>query len=113
VIHNQSRGTVLAADVRWAVTPWLRFLGLMGRHALPPGVALVFPGEKGIHTHFMRFPIDVIFYDRERVVVEVAHAIRPWRFSAYKFGAAGVIELPAGTVRQTDTHVGDQLSITE
>ena len=109
MIRNETRGTVLATDERYATNPWARFLGLMGRSALPDGEALVFPGEKGVHTHFMRFPIDVVFYDRDQIVIEIAHALRPWRFSAYRRKAAGLIELPAGTAEQTATQVGDRL----
>ncbi len=86
-------------------------LGLMGRRSLARGAALVFPGEKGVHTHFMRFPIDVVFYDRAGLVVDVAHTLRPWRFSAYRRKASGVIELPAGTARATGTSVGDRLQL--
>ena len=83
----------------------------MGRKSLAPGTALVFPGEKGVHTHFMRFAIDVVFYDRAHVVVDVAHVLRPWRFSAYRRKASGVIELPAGTARATGTTAGDRLKL--
>jgi uncharacterized protein len=111
VIVNQTRGTVLATDVRRATNPWTRLRGLMWRASLPQGEALVFPGVKGVHTHFMRFPIDVVFYDRNGVVVEVAHALRPWRFSPYRRNAAGVIELPAGAARAAHTEAGDRLSL--
>ncbi|MGI8424758.1 MAG: DUF192 domain-containing protein [Chloroflexota bacterium] len=111
MISNQTRGTVLAGTVHWATSPLTRFYGLVGRAQLPQGEALVLVGEKGVHTHFMRFPIDVVFYDRDGVVVEVAHTLRPWRFSAFKTKAVGVIELPAGTVQATGTLAGDSLSI--
>lgn len=111
MISNETRRTVLATDVRWATTPWSRLLGLMGRKRLASGAALIFPGERGVHTYFMRFPIDVVFFDREGVVVDVAHTLRPWRFSAYRRKASGVIELPAGTARATGTSMGDRLSL--
>ena len=110
MIRNETRGTVLATDVRHATNPWKRFMGLMGMTRLDPGAALVFPGEKGVHTHFMRFPIDVLYYDGERRVLDVDHVLRPWRFAAIRWRAAGVIELPAGTCRETGTQPGDQLS---
>ncbi|HEU5315231.1 MAG TPA: DUF192 domain-containing protein [Chloroflexota bacterium] len=111
MIRNETRGALLATAERYARNPWTRFLGLMGRRNLPAGEALVFPGEKSVHTHFMRFPIDVVFYDRDGVVIEVAHALRPWRFSAIKWTAAGLIELPAGTARATSTQIGDRLNL--
>ena len=111
MIRNETRGTILAETSLRATNPWTRFWGLMDRASLAPGHALLFPGVKSVHTHFMRFPIDVVFYDADGVVVEVAHALRPWRFSAYRRQTAGVIELPAGTVRGAQTEVGDHLSL--
>ena len=113
MIANQTRGTVLATDVRWAITPWARFVGLIGQACLPRGAALVFPGERWVHTQLMRFPIDVVFYDRGGVVLSVTHALPPWRFSALRWRAAGAIELPAGTAQETETQAGDRLAIPE
>jgi uncharacterized membrane protein (UPF0127 family) len=42
-------------------------------------------------------------------VLEVAHALAPWRVSPYCRGARGVVELPAGTARGTQTEAGDVL----
>ena len=109
MIANQTRGTVLATDVRWATSPWARFRGLMGRPRFPPGEALVFPGEKWVHTQFVRFPIDVVYYDRDGTVLHVAHALPPWRLAPLSWRAAGAIELPVGTAQETETQVGDRL----
>ena len=112
-VTNSTRGAVLAGAADTARSPWAQFVGLMGRAELPDGTGLVFHGTRGVHTHFMRFPIDVIFFDRDRVVVGVEHALRPWRFSAYYLRAKGALELPAGTAHATATEPGDVLSITE
>jgi uncharacterized membrane protein (UPF0127 family) len=110
-VTNLSRGTVLADRAETARSPWAQFKGLMGRAELAQGTGLVFPGTRGVHTHFMRFPIDVVFFNRDGVVVGVEHAIRPWRFSAYHLSAKGAI--PAGTARATRTQPGDRLRIAE
>jgi uncharacterized protein len=111
VVRNLTRGTVLADRAETAGTPWAQFVGLMGRASLAPGAGLVLPRTRGVHTHFMRFPIDVLFYDRKRVVVAVADALRPWRFSRYHRRATGVVELPAGAVRAAQTEPGDLLAM--
>ena len=72
-----------------------RFRGLMGAAQLPPGSGLLFPRTTSVHTHFMRFPIDVVFLDSDVRIVEVRHALRPWRIAASK-RAASVLELAAG-----------------
>src|ERR671932_1836972 len=113
VITNLTRGTVVAAHAATARNPWTRFLGLMGRSHLPSGAALVFPNAQGVHTHFMRFPIDLVFYGRDLVVLDVVESLPPWRFSPYRFRAKGVIELPAGAARASGTRPGDLLAISD
>jgi uncharacterized protein len=112
-VANQTRGMFLARSAETARTPWQQFSGLMGRQTLARGSGLVLPGTRGVHTHFMRFPIDVLFYDRAGVVLGVEHGLRPWRFSAYHLRARGAVELPAGTAHATGTVEGDALSISE
>ena len=85
----------------------------MGRRTLPAGEGLYFPGTNCVHTCFMRFPIDLVFYDRGGVVLHVSHALAPWRVSRYCRGARGVIELPAGTARETATLPGDVLDFVQ
>jgi len=113
VVANLTRGTTLAADAEVARGPWRDFMGLMGRADLPAGAGLVLSRTRGVHTHFMRFPIDVVFYDRRRIVVAISHGLRPWRFSRYHLRADGAVELPAGAVRASGTRVGDMLAIDE
>ena len=80
---------------RVASTFGSRFLGLMGRAQLLPGNGLLLPGTSSVHTHFMRFPLDVVFLDSERRIVSIVKALRPWRLSAAK-AADSVLELAAG-----------------
>lgn len=111
MITNVTRETVLATDAQTARNPWRRLIGLMGRRQLPAGSALVLPNTQGVHTHFMRFAIDIVFYDRDLRVLDVVESMAPWRFSPYRFRAKGVIELPAGAVRATGTRPGDALVV--
>ena len=60
---------------------------------------------------FMRFPIDVIFVDKnDRVVGLVAH-IKPFRLSPIFFQSQYAIEVSEGVIEQTKTAVGDQIEI--
>src|SRR6266550_1840248 len=75
--------------------PWSRMRGLLGRSSLPPGEGLLLKPAGSIHTFFMRFPIDVVFLDRELQVVGVAPELRAWR-TAGRRRAKAALELPAG-----------------
>lgn len=69
--------------------------GLLGRSGLAPGEGMLFRPAGSIHTLFMRFPLDVLFCDRELVVLGVERDLKPWRMAARK-GAKVVVELPVG-----------------
>ena len=110
VVANATTGQVLAQHAETARGPWSQFKGLMGRAGLTDAGGLVLPRTRGVHTHFMRFAIDVVFYDRSGVVLGLEHALRPWRLSAYHWRAKGALELPAGTLRASGTLAGHQLT---
>jgi hypothetical protein len=85
----------LVCRARVATSFVSRFRGLMGVAQLAPETGLLLPRTSSVHTHFMRFPIDVVFLDSERRIVSVAATLRPWRLARSK-GASSVLELAAG-----------------
>jgi uncharacterized membrane protein (UPF0127 family) len=56
----------------------------------------------------MQFPIDLVYLDRKNRVRKIRGNVPPWRLSAC-LSAHSIIELPAGAIRNTQTHVGDTL----
>jgi len=102
-------GTVIAGEVEIATSLWQRFLGLMGRHSLPAGTALLLRPCGSIHMFFMRFPIDAVFLDRESRILKIHHAIRPWRMTLPVRHARSCVELPAGTATHHKLAVGEPL----
>ena len=109
-IINKSKGVVLA-DAIIADTPFKRMKGLLGRKALNEGEALVIKPCNSIHTFFMRFPIDVLFVDKNNKVIKAISSIKPFRITGIYFGAAFVVELSAGTIKRTRTVESDLLSL--
>src|SRR3954466_14751776 len=62
---NARSAVTIANDVNLALTRSERRTGLLGRDSLAPSAALVLSPCGSIHTMFMRFPIDVVFVDRD------------------------------------------------
>ena len=91
-----------------ALTRAERNKGLLGRDSLNLWAALVISPCWSIHTMFMRFPIDVIFVDRDGRAVRIVRDLQPWRMAVAR-RAHAVIELPAGSLRTRDVRVGDEL----
>jgi uncharacterized protein len=86
-----------------------RFRGLMLTPSLARGTGLLFPRTSSVHTHFMRYPIDVVFLDDDRRVLSIKHRLRAWRFASAR-GAASALEVPAGTCARLGLTVGETLS---
>jgi uncharacterized membrane protein (UPF0127 family) len=106
MVRNQSTGDVLAGTMIPAFDRQTRNRGLLGRHAFPRGAAMVLAPCSGVHTWFMRMPIDVIFVARTGLVLRVTRALAPFRV-AFRIGAFAVIELAAGG--SSTTNEGDTL----
>lgn len=105
-------GVVLANSLQIARGTLERMRGLLGREGLPNGEALLIERCSSIHTFFMKFPLDVIFLDRELRVIKIVRNLLPWRL-ANAWGAACVVEFAAGALAGMDLHPGLALSVEE
>ena len=125
------RATVELAGVRIAVevaaTEAARRRGLSGREALAPeaGMWFVFPREEQrvFWMAGMRFPLDIVFLDARRRVVEVvsdapppppppAAEKAPAEYTS-RVPARYVLEVPAGFCRRHDVRPGLEARLTE
>ncbi|HEY1239112.1 MAG TPA: DUF192 domain-containing protein [Bryobacteraceae bacterium] len=109
-VRNQTRNTVLATRAEVADTSAKRRTGLLKHQRLEPGEGLWIIPCESVHTFFMKFAIDLVYLDKNKKVRKVRHAVPPWRISAC-FTADSILELPAGSVKETGTQPGDQLSM--
>ena len=110
VLINVQKKTVVSNHCHFANSVSKRMVGLLNRKSLAPGEGLLLDRCYGIHTFFMRFPIDVLFLDKDYHVMKAVRALPPWRTCAVK-QAVYVLELPAGTINQTQSTEGDQIQL--
>ncbi|HEY6117760.1 MAG TPA: DUF192 domain-containing protein [Candidatus Dormibacteraeota bacterium] len=108
-VTNLTRARPVAARVFLADRWWLRLRGLMGRAPLREGEGLMLMPCKAIHMVGMRYPIDVVFLDRDGGVVATYHRMKPGARSHWHQRAEIALELQAGTLETTDTRAGDAL----
>ena len=107
-MRNHTRNTVLGDAVELADTSETRRVGLLKHTRLEPGSGLWIVPCESVHTFFMKFPIDLVYLDKQRKVRKVRHAVPAWRLSAC-LTAHSILELPAGTAEKTGTQAGDEL----
>lgn len=106
---NKDSGHLVARELQVAATLWSRARGLLGRSGLRQGEGLLIAPCLGVHTFFMKFPIDLIFLDRENRVLFTVERLAPQRATGLIRGSASVLELPAGTVEGSETSTGDRI----
>jgi uncharacterized protein len=104
MLINKSNKKVLARITKFADTPWKRAKGLMLTKDFKYALIFILPRASrlhaSIHTMFMHIPIDVIFADSERKVLEIHHRVKPWKLHLTpKDHAKYVIEFPEGTLK--------------
>ena len=103
-------GALVCERTSVADSPFTRLKGLLGRNGLEAGEGLLLRPASSVQTCFMRFPIDVVFLNRELVVLGIADELWPWR-AAGKRGAKAALELPAGEAARRGLAVGDRLEL--
>jgi uncharacterized membrane protein (UPF0127 family) len=109
---RNAAGVVVCARCEIPKSSFARMRGLLGRSGLEPGSGMLIDSAPSVHMFFMRFPIDVVFLDRDWKVVAVRRQLRPWRVAGAR-RAVAALELPAGAAAEAGIEEGDVLSLEE
>jgi len=110
-IINKNNNAIIAEEVIVAKTILTRLKGLLGRKELRKNEALLLSPCNSIHTFFMRFPIDVLFLDRNNKIVKILSSFAPFRLSGIYFKAFSALELPAGAAKNSSTRENDIIQV--
>ena len=111
-LRRTGDGAVVCERCEVPRSSFARARGLLGRSGLEHGSGMLIDSAPSVHMFFMRFPIDVVFLDRDWQVVAVRHRLRPWRVAGAK-RAVAALELPAGAAAEAGIEEGDVLSLEE
>ena len=103
MLKNKSNGKTIMQNVKIADSFWKRFKGLMFEKRSRFDYALVFPfqfcskSDASIHMFFVFFPIDVVFLDEKKKVVDIVKGLKPFvPLYVPKKASKYLIELPEG-----------------
>ena len=109
MVINLETGQKLVGKLVIADRFWPRFWGLMMRKEPLTNEGCLLTPCKGVHTFFMRFPIDVVYLDSEYKVLDLFEKVQPWKVLPINKKAKHVLELPTGTIDETGTSKGQHL----
>ncbi|TKD72137.1 DUF192 domain-containing protein [Pseudalkalibacillus hwajinpoensis] len=98
--------TILRAD-----TFLTRFKGLMFRRIPLKDEGLLIVPCNSIHMCFMFFSIDVVFLTKNHEIIKVVENLKPWHFVSPIKGAHAVLELPAGSIKDSSIKVGEFIKV--
>lgn len=109
LIRNKSKNRVIGINARLCTSIFSKAIGLM--FSKPQILIFEFGKEKIISLHmlFVFYPIDVLFLDKNKTVVDKKENFRPFTFYKSKKEAIFAIELENGIIRKTKTKVGDKI----
>ncbi len=120
MIKNLTKKKILVREFETANSIGKKTKGLMFRKELAPhsGLLMIFRNERKheIWMFGMRFPIDIVFIDKRKRIVDIKHSVKPmgknpktWRVYRPKEPCKYVLEVNSGLIEKTKTGIGDVL----
>lgn len=107
-LRNLKNNQVICEDLKQCKSIWDKTLGLINprnpRH-------LMLETRYGIHSFFLKKPIDVLVLDKKFRVVKIKQSLKPNRILFWDRRYSKVIELPEGSILKYRVALGDTLSI--
>jgi uncharacterized membrane protein (UPF0127 family) len=113
-LFNKTKNRVVISDLAVTKSHQERAVGLLSRNSLHENQGLWIRPCRSVHTFFMKFAIDVAFVDRDLRVKAVYENVGPWKLlipAMWKVNS--VFELAPGTLKRTQTQIGDQLNVAD
>ena len=112
LIRNITKNRIIAGDARLCENILLKFVGLMFTKKQKT-LILAFNKEKIISLHmlFVFYPIDVLFLDKNKVVVDKNDNFKPFTFYKSKRKAKYAVEIVNGAIKKTKTGIGDKIKL--
>jgi len=111
MIKNVSKNRILAKESKLCRSILSKTKGLMFS-AKPKPLVFTFSKEErwSLHMLFVFFPIDVLWLNKDKKVVDIRQKFRPFSLLAKpQKKARYIIELPAGAIKNSRTEIGDKI----
>ncbi len=111
--QDNSKTVLLTEFVNKAESFISRGIGLLGKKVLGPNHVLLIRPCNNIHTFFMKFAIDVIFVDKNFVIIKTFSNVKPFKLLGPYWKSTSVIEAESGFVNKNNLQIGDHLYVVD
>lgn len=106
ILIDSKTNKIISQQVKITTSFFDRLFGLLNSHN--PRF-LIFQTHFGIHTIFMKTPIDVVLLDSESKIVKTKEDLLPNQLFLYHPKYSTVIEMPQGTIKKYHLHINDKI----
>ena len=105
-IKNTTKKTLISKNAKPCRNIYSKTIGLM--FSIEKSLIFIFEREKivPLHMFFVFYPIDVLFLDKNKIVVEIKENFKPFTFYTPRKKARYIIEVPDGIIKKTKTEIG-------
>lgn len=105
MILNKTTNELINIKITYANNFFKRFKGLMLKRNIDFAILFYNLKDSRIHTHFMRFDIDVYFLDENKIIFEKT-TLKPWKFYKPQKNANYILETKKDKLK---LKIGDKL----
>ncbi|MBI3034859.1 DUF192 domain-containing protein [Candidatus Woesearchaeota archaeon] len=111
LVRNTTKGRVVQRDAELIEDILSKFIGLMFSAKQKKALIFKFDKEKVIALHmlFVFYPIDVLFLDKGKIVVDKKENFKPFAFYNSRKKAMYAVELQNEAIKKSKTGVGDKI----
>lgn len=111
LIKNKTKNRVINNNARICHDVVSKFIGLMFSREGYRALILKFDNERiiSLHMFFVFYPIDVLFLNKHKIVVDKKENFKPFTFNKSKKKAMYAVELPNGSIKKTETEISDKI----
>lgn len=106
-LKNLTNEITISDQASVATTIFDRMFGLLNPKSPK---YLIIRTHFGIHTFFMKYPIDVMLLDKNNRVVQLRENLPPFRLFFYNPQYSTVVEMPKGTLHKYHVCINDKIS---
>ena len=110
MIKNITKKTIIAKNKTFLKSEFSKAKGLMlAKKITDTGLVFVFKQEKviALHMFLVFFPIDVLWLNHNRKVVDMKEHFKPFTVILAKKPSLYIIELPDGAISKSETKIGN------
>ena len=110
-VKNFTKKRIVETNFKLCGSNFSKFSGLMLSKKQNIALIFKFNEEKIIRLHmlFVFYPIDVLFLNKNKIVVGKKENFKPFTFCKSKKKAMYAIELNQGIIKRTKTAIGDKI----